>query len=110
MNIFFSTENLNTSDIFDDDSFFSESILLSTQAIEEEAIGCNRTPIKKKRPIDEPLMTPRSNSPNRSFPLLPSPEGNSTRKSFDLDEDDCDQLKVSLTTIISTSGNFIRFC
>ena len=40
---------MNTSDAFDDDSFFSESILLSTQALEEEAIGCNPTPSKKMK-------------------------------------------------------------
>lgn len=76
---------MNTSEIFNDDSFFSESILLSTQAIEEAAIKCP-TPSKKSEQIVESIMTPTS---TRSFTFAqPSPEGNVSRKSFDLDLDD----------------------
>lgn len=82
---FFFSANLNTSDAFDDDSFFSESLLLSTQALEEEAIGCKPTPPKKCK--NELLITPYSPTPNSSHIFSfaqPSPEKSVFRSSFDL--------------------------
>ncbi len=83
--------NLNTSDVFDDDSFFSESILLSTQALEKEAV--KSTPLKESKNLNESIMTPTSNSSNTSFTLAqPSPGGNVSRRSFDLDIEDTQPL------------------
>ncbi|KAI9561705.1 hypothetical protein GHT06_012665 [Daphnia sinensis] len=81
--------NLSTSDAFDDDSFFSESVLLSTQALEEEAIGCKPTPPKKCK--NELLITPSSPTSNSSqiFSFaLTSPEQSVFRKSFDLESEE----------------------
>lgn len=81
--------NLSTSDVFDDDSFFSESILLSTQALEEEAIGCKPTPPKKCK--NELLITPSSPTSNSSHIFSfaqPSPEQSVFRKSFDLESEE----------------------
>jgi len=36
--LFYLIDGLNASDFFEDNSFFSESILLSTQALEQEAV------------------------------------------------------------------------
>lgn len=78
--------------MFDDDSFFSESILLSTQALEEEAIGCNTTclNIKSKTDLNESLMN--LNTSNKSFPLVQQTEqtlgGDVSRRSFDLDAEE----------------------
>ena len=87
--------NLNTSDVFDDDSFFSESILISTQALEKEAI--TDLPSKEKKGLNETIMTPTSNHSNASFILgQPSPEVSKSisRRSFDLDIEDDQPILV----------------
>ena len=96
---------MNTSDAFDDDSFFSESILLSTQALEEEAIGCNPTPSKKMK--NESIMTPSSpqtNSSNNFVFNQPSSEGSVTRRSFDLGSEELIQNEN-----LNTFGRFFYF-
>jgi hypothetical protein len=56
--------------------------------LEEEAIGCNPTPSKKKK--NESLITPSSSPTNNSTIFVfnqPSPE-NVARRSFDLDSEE----------------------
>lgn len=80
------SDQSNTSEVFDDDSFFSESILLSTQALEQEALGSDAQPQNGIK-VPNSVMTPTSSSPQSS--TLQSFEENSLQRSFDFgDESD----------------------
>lgn len=82
---------MDTSDAFGDDSFFSESMLLSTQALEKEAVNPgvldHSSPALRKR----------------SSPSVPSsPESlvqmNPIRKSFDIETNNDDETGTEIST------------
>lgn len=62
---------MNTSDIFTDDSFFSESILLNTQAMESEAViqQVSSTNVDLKKYDEDSIFFQPLNSGRKSFQL-----------------------------------------
>lgn len=95
----FIADELNASDLFGDDSIFSESLLLCTQALEQEAIG-------GKNLNTSSTAQPSVVISGRSSPLAPpSPESNrrAVRKTFDIDEEP-DEVKSGSTIIKSATG------